>query len=419
MPQLTRRAFLSASGLAAQRPAQKPNIILFVSDDHQADALSFLGHKHVRTPHLNSVFSQGVFFKNAYVFGANQTSVCAPARTQLHSGRNLYHWAQRQAASKNPNEYCLAQAFRAAGYITARSGKAVNVPAPLCEEFHSNVMNSRIPVNVHVDNAVAFLNEHAGKQPFFLAVEPRIPHAPYPTIDKHLTHYLKRNIELPANFAERHPIQGIAGIDETSGVDERRALEDRARYYASIAYMDEEFGRLLAALNKSGQRENTILVFAGDNGYSLGEHGLTGKANLYEKGGMHIPLTFAGPGIAKGMTAAFAYMMDIFPTLCDLAGVAIPSQLDGRSLRPVLVNPKKQSRETLHTAYLDSQRAIRDQRWKLLRFPKLDKTLLFDLESDPHEMRDLAGDPAQASRIQKMRAQLATACKQAGDPHAS
>ena len=98
-----------------------------------------------------------------------------------------------------------------------------------------------------------------------------------------------------------------------------------ARYYASTTYWDAQVGRLIAALKEAKQFDNTIFVIAGDNGLSLGEHGLLGKQNLYEFGGMHVPLIFAGPGIPKGETKSFAYLMDIYPTLCEMTGTPVPT----------------------------------------------------------------------------------------------
>ena len=175
-----------------------------------------------------------------------------------------------------------------------------------------------------------------------------------------------------------------------------------ARYYASITWMDHEIGRILDALQASGEASNTIVVFAGDNGLSLGEHGLLGKQNLYEYGGMHVPLLFAGPGVTNGSTQSFAYLMDVFATVCDLAGIQKPDGLDSRSLAPVLHDPSASVRDRILTAYCGVQRSIRDRQWKLIRYPHIDKTQLFDLAADPHELKDLSADPAHKAELARM-----------------
>ena len=188
-----------------------------------------------------------------------------------------------------------------------------------------------------------------------------------------------------------------------------------ARYYASISYLDAQVGRILDALKDTGRLDQTIFIVAGDNGLSFGEHGLLGKQNLYEFGGMHVPLIFAGPAIPKGETKALAYLMDIFPTVCDFTGIPAPGRLEGKSLRPVISGQIPRVREYAFTAYKTVQRAIRDERWKLIRYPEINKTQLFDLQNDPHELHDLSSDPASAPRIQSLTAELVKEQGELGD----
>jgi arylsulfatase A-like enzyme len=188
-----------------------------------------------------------------------------------------------------------------------------------------------------------------------------------------------------------------------------------ARYYASITYLDAQVGRIVEALRAAGQLERTIFVVAGDNGLSMGEHGLLGKQNLYEFGGMHVPLAFAGPGVTQGQSKALVYLMDIFPTICDFVGAPAPGRVEGKSLRGIIRGETPRVREYAFTAYREVQRAIRDERWKLIRYPQIDKTQLFDLQSDPHEMHDLAADPGSAGQIQALMAELEKEQRDLGD----
>ena len=140
-----------------------------------------------------------------------------------------------------------------------------------------------------------------------------------------------------------------------------------------------------------------------------------GKQNVYENGGMQVPLVIGGPGIAPGHTDAFAYLMDIFPTVCELLGTAVPQGIDGKSLAPILAGKANQVRPHVFTCYTDVQRSIRDQRWKLIRYPKINRSQLFDLQADPHEMKDLADEASQASKVSEMMALLAQTQREYGD----
>ena len=168
-----------------------------------------------------------------------------------------------------------------------------------------------------------------------------------------------------------------------------------------ITGFDSHVGRLLATLDRLKLRDNTLIVFLSDHGLAIGSHGLMGKQNLYEVG-MKAPLVFCGPGVPHGESQALVYLYDILPTLCDLAGVKIPADEDGLSLASVIAGRTDRVRDSLFTGYRDVQRAVRDDRWKLIRYPKVDRTQLFDLKNDPDEIHDLADEPAQAERIAQL-----------------
>jgi arylsulfatase A-like enzyme len=188
-----------------------------------------------------------------------------------------------------------------------------------------------------------------------------------------------------------------------------------ARYYASITYLDDQVGRVIQAVKDSGQFDNTIVILAGDNGLSLGEHGLLGKQNLYEFGGMHVPLVFAGPGIPKGESHALVYLYDVFATVCQLTGIPKPARVDGKSLAPITIGQTARVRDYALTAFKTLQRSVRDERWKLIRYPHINKTQLFDLQSDPHEMNDLSARPEYAEKLQAMMRLLQKAQRECGD----
>jgi arylsulfatase A-like enzyme len=175
-----------------------------------------------------------------------------------------------------------------------------------------------------------------------------------------------------------------------------------ANYYACVTGLDHHIGRIFAELKASGQWDNTIIIFSADNGLSMGEHGLFGKQNLYEFGGMHVPLVIAGPGIAQGKSEAFVYLMDLFTTFADFAGAKVPDGVEGKSIAQILSGKQPKVRDLLYTGYRDCMRSIRDDRWKLIRYPLVDRTQLFDLSNDPHELNNLADKPEHAAKIAEL-----------------
>jgi arylsulfatase A-like enzyme len=270
------------------------------------------------------------------------------------------------------------------------------------------------------DKAIDFIQRTAGKKPLCLYIAPHEPHDPQYATPDFYAHYRPEDVPLPKAFAAFHPFDnGDIKLRDEMTLPWPRTKENLgrklARYYASTEYWDAAMGRIIQALRDAGQFENTIFIIAGDNGLSLGEHGLLGKQNLYEFGGMHVPLIVAGTGIPKGETRAMVYLMDVFPTLCELSGTPVPKRVEGQSLAPVIRGEKPGVREFMFNAYKDCQRSISDERWKVIRYPLIDKTQLFDLAHDAHEESDLAGHPENGSRINEMLGKLAELQKQYDD----
>ena len=189
-----------------------------------------------------------------------------------------------------------------------------------------------------------------------------------------------------------------------------------AEYYRYISYLDAQIGRVVEALEASPQAKNTIIVFAADSGVGRGSHGLIGKQNMYEHS-LRVPLVIVGPGIpANQKTDAMCYLFDVMSTLGSLCGVTGPSSNEGIDLTPVLRKPATPARGKMMFAYREIQRAFRDERWKLIRYPQIDRNQLFDLNADPHELTNLADRPEHKSRIASMTAALSAEMKRLGDP---
>ncbi|RPI81112.1 MAG: DUF4976 domain-containing protein [Planctomycetaceae bacterium] len=188
-----------------------------------------------------------------------------------------------------------------------------------------------------------------------------------------------------------------------------------AEYYGMITHMDEQIGRILQTLRETGQAGNTLVVFTADNGLALGSHGLLGKQSVYEHS-MRTPLIIAGPGIPRGKSSqAFTYLFDLFPTLCDVLGIKPPGALAGKSLKPIWEGRQDRVRESVFLPFLDIQRAVRDERWKLIAYPEIGHLQLFDLESDPHELTNLIDTAAQAEHVNRLRKLMTGWQKQMGD----
>jgi arylsulfatase A-like enzyme len=235
--------------------------------------------------------------------------------------------------------------------------------------------------------------------------------------------YNPKNIPVPENFMPEHPFDN----GEMKIRDEKLAPWPRtpeiiqqhiADYYGMITHLDDEIGRILETLEETGRANNTIIVFAGDNGLAVGQHGLMGKQNLYDHS-IRVPLIFTGPGIPKGKKSdALCYLLDIFPTLCELTSLPIPETVEGRNLMPVIRGEEQKLRDNLFFAYKDIQRAVRDDRHKLIEYSVEDvrTTQLFDLDNDPWEVNDLSTDPSYSSHLVRLREELARWQKEVSDP---
>jgi arylsulfatase A-like enzyme len=423
------RAFflLLSACFAAQLSAARPNILHIHADDHRADGLGALGAPGLLTPNLDTLVARGFTFTRAYTQGSMIGAVCTPSRTMMLTGRSWQRIPGAKDAhpdAKDPKTF-LPSVLASAGYRTWHMGKGGNgFPAGL-RTFQTSILDEAKGTDnpatdrAHAsqrlaDRTIAFLKEHAARQdgaPFYAYLAPPVPHDPRSAEPRFHAMYEASKIPLSPAFMPSHPWNN----GEMTVRDERlapwpRTPEDTrqqtADYYACVTGLDHHIGRIFAALKETGQWENTIIVFSGDNGLSLGEHGLFGKQNLYEYGGMHVPLVIAGPGIPQGRTAAFAYLMDLFPTFAKLAEAKLPPGVEGQDLLPVIRGEKPSVRTAAYLGYRDCMRSVSDGRWKLIRYPLVDRTQLFDLEKDPRELTNLAESPAHAETLRRLQARL-------------
>lgn len=399
---------LATGQLIAAGTDRKPNVVILLADDLRPDGLHALGNPVVKTPHLDPLISSGFIFRRCYTMGSMVGAVCRPSRTMLLTGQSMFR-ADNKPSGAGPDEFTFPRAMKEAGYATLHAGKYDNSPKAITSEFEETYDPG--DATAVADKAVKFIGEHAGKQPLFLYIAGHEPHDPQNATPEFYAQYKPEDVVIPPNFAPYQPFDnGEMVVRDEKTIPWPRTKEmlskKLARYYASTAYWDAEMGRILDALRKAGEFENTIFVIGGDNGLSLGEHGLVGKQNVYEFGGMHVPCVFAGKGIPSGETRALAYWMDLFPTICQMVSIHTPTRVEGLSLAPVIQGEKTKVREFMYNAYRNCERSISDDRWKLIRYPLINKTQLFDLSVDPHEEHDLAADPAQAMRISDLMSRL-------------
>ncbi len=415
--------------------ADQPNVVFLFADDMRADSVGALGNPTVKTPTLDSLVKRGFSFQNAYCLGGNSPAVCTPSRNMLLSGNAYFRWKdflpkgvknEERRGNISPGDGPnWPISFREAGYVTYHYGKLGNT-APLIQaqfDLDKHLLNEQVerrsgqPGLTISDDAIEFIKAQDGSKPFFMYLAYGNPHDPRVVDAEYLDLYREDEIPLPSNFLPQHPFDNGEMVirDELLLPWPRTAEGIRHQlheYYATITCLDHHMGRVLQALKDYHFDENTIVIFSADQGVAIGSHGLLGKQNLYDAA-MKVPLIFAGPSIPHGSSTALLYLLDLYPTLCDMVGAPIPSGIDGRSFRDSFSgNP---ARSELFFSYMDCQRGIRDQRYKLLRYPKVKVTQLFDLQSDPAEMKNLVDDPEQKERVESMMKRLETLQREFGD----
>lgn len=446
-------AFVPASPkLEAADRSARPNVLFLFSDDQRFDAWGGAGTEEIRTPALDRLAESGMIFTQAHIMGSMRPAVCMPSRAMLMTGRTLFHLSG-DGGRIPPEHPTLPETLRRAGYATFATGKWHNDRESFARGFtHGGKvfiggMSEHEAVPVHdfdpegkypnarrykgekhsselfTDAAIAFLESHEAKAPFFMYVSYTAPHDPRSCPPPYNTMYDPARLKLPPNFMPEHPFDNgelrirdemLAPFPRTPEV----VRQHIADYFAMITHLDAQIGRLLHVLRAGPHGRNTLIIFAGDNGLAVGQHGLMGKQSLYEHS-IRVPLILSGPGIPEDTrTDALCYLNDLYPTICEMLGVAIPESVEGRSLRPVIRDPGAEVRDTVFYAYKNQQRGIRAGRYKLLAYLVEGQrtTQLFDLEDDPWEMRNLADSPDHQSVRRKLETMLAGRMKELDDP---
>jgi len=438
----------------------RPNFLFMIADDHRHSALGALGTEAVSTPTFDQLIADGACFTQAHIMGSTSGAVCMPSRGMLMSGCGLFH-----TPDPLPDDVpLLPELLRESGYRTFGAGKWHNRRGSYARCFGESGavffggMNDQyaMPVNdfdpagayppaetyiadgfattVFSDEMIDFLNQRGpdDAEPFFAYIaftsphDPRTPPPPYDAM------YDPADIELPPNFMPEHPFEiGVRDIrDEVlagypRGKDEiKRHIAD---YYGMISHMDHDIGRILQTLEARGLRENTVVIYTSDHGLGVGQHGLMGKQNLYDHS-MRIPLIMRGPGVPAGLRSrALLYLLDLYPTLLEMAGVAVPGHTAGHSLAALLNEVTYMHRRQIFSAYqgvfghpagAPYQRSIKNERKKLIQtvVDGEETWQLFDLINDPYEINNLIAEAASAPLVERLKEDLKKRGARADDP---
>ncbi|HMC11409.1 MAG TPA: sulfatase-like hydrolase/transferase, partial [Pirellulaceae bacterium] len=442
-----------------------------VADDQRPDTIAALGNPHIQTPNLDALVRRGTAFTRATC----AHPLCYPSRAELLTGCTGFRNGTFSELKLNPGIPLWPEVMRQAGYRTCYVGKWHTAGRPSkigyteCDGLYASGRpvaenyvdfrgrpatgyggwqfqtdsGERFPekglgltpnISSEFADAAIRLIQKKSEQPFFIHVNFTAPHDPRIWPPGYEKKYEASKLPLPANFRGEHPFDhgNIRGRDELLlpfPRTEDDVRQELACYYAVISHLDEQIGRIFKSLDDTNQRENTLIIHTADHGLAIGSHGLVGKQNMYEHT-INVPLVIAGPGIPPGQRrAAQCYLRDLFPTICDLAGITAPPHsregeapaepTDGKSLLPVLRGDKAELYPFIIGYFQDSQRMIREGNWKLAWYPKIDRWQLFDLANDPHELHNLLDRSDQHQRIADLRGKLLGWLKQQSDPVAA
>ncbi len=463
---------LGLGGCTTVFEKKHPNILFIFADDQAFDTINALGYDEVETPNLDRLVRNGVTFTHAYNMGAWHGAVCVASRTMLNTGRFL--WEARdlepELLSEQDQGHFWSQVMKNAGYDTYMSGKwhvkgidpndifdHVRDVRPGMPKDHFDWENPNQhhlgydrPVEGEEDewspydesmggfwqggthwsevlgnHAIDFLEKaESSDDPFFMYLAFNAPHDPRQSPKEYVDKYPLENVSVPENFQPLYPHKDDIGCgyglrDERLAPFPRTEYAvkvNRREYYAIITHMDAQIGRILDALEASGKADDTFIFFTADHGLAVGHHGLIGKQNMYDHS-VRVPLFVNGPDVPKEKQINTpVYLQDVMASSLDLAGIEKADHMDFNSLMPIINGEKEKNYDLIYGGYMELQRMVTDGDFKLIYYPKIDKTILYNLVDDPMEMNNLADDPHYANKVQEMRQKLREMQVELSDP---
>lgn len=457
-------AAMTLAGMAARvgHAADRPNVVFLFADDLTYASIRELGNPEIETPNLDRLVRRGTTFTRAYNQGGFHGAVCIASRTMLVTGRSLWHARDldQQFQKGQKDRLLWPELMKRAGYDTYFTGKwhvavdpakvfdtvshvrpgmpktvepAYDRPRddrpdpwkPWDEELGGYWEGGRHWSAVVADDAIEFLTrakEH--ENPFFLYVAFNAPHDPRQSPKEFVDRYPLESIRLPASFLPEYPWKDAIGCsaelrDEKLAPfprTEHAVKVHRQEYYAIITHLDEQIGRILDALDAAGHGDDTCVFFTADHGLAVGQHGLVGKQNLYDHS-VRIPFIAMGPPFPKNRRIDTPIQLqDVAPTALELAGAAIPEDFEFRSLLPHLAESRSTPDRAVYGAYMDLQRSITQDGFKLILYPAVPKVLLFNLRDDADERQDLSDEPSYRDLQRRLFAQLQVLQRERDDP---
>lgn len=450
---ISRRKFIERAGLLGaglfssaassgyrKSESSRPNILFLLTDDQRWDTLSCAGNPVLQTPNVDRLAENGVLFTNAFV----TTSICPANRACIFSGKHMRsHGISGFDDSFSPKAFLQTYPalMREAGYRTGFIGKygvgetlyprkqfdfwqGFDGPGSYFQEVDGNKVHSS---RMMADQCSAFLRGSSKTQPWCLSVSFKAPHHPWNQFDPELGQ-LYNDLILPlgssaTSAAETSQPSFIR--DSLSGsrwwnIDDDEIQGWLRDYYRLVKGMDLAVGRIVKSLDELGFSDNTVIVFTSDNGYLLYEHGLMGKWLMYEES-IRIPMIVYDPRLPGELRGRrrdeMVLSIDCAPTLLAMAGIEIPSEMQGRDLTPLILGQAPTWREDWYYEHTHSEpyprniprsQGVRTERWKYIRYidenPRFEQ--LFDLENDPSEMSNLAADTGQEKTLEHLRQRL-------------
>jgi len=438
---------LSFSAFSQQK--KQPNVLFIISDDLTTTALGSYGNEKAHTPAIDQLAKESTVFTRAYT----QYPVCGPSRASFMFGyypnaTQTYGYVsgRENVGADRPS---LAELFKQNGYYTARVSKIYHMgvpidiengtdgtddPASWTEKFNSQgpewkaegkaelVQNNadgsieRKGGNVmtivqatggdlaHSDGKTAeksseLIRTHKDK-PFFLAVGFVRPHVPFVAPAEYFSPFPYEGIKLPKqveNDWDDIPERGINYVTsvnaDMNSVQKQKAI---AAYYASVSYMDAQVAKVLKTLKEEGLEDNTIVIFTSDHGFHLDEHEFWMKVSLHEES-VQVPMMIKVPGKKPAITNSFTELIDLYPTLAELAGLDYPKGIQGKSLMPILENPRKKVREFAFSVTQGGKSfLVRTDKWAYIQYDEDAGSgmELYDMKKDPNQFTNLAMNPA-------------------------
>ncbi len=436
---LAAAAVVYAAGAA--EPPKRPNV-LFIAVDDLNHWVGHLGrNKQTKTPNIDRLANRGVTFTRAYC----AAPVCNPSRAALLSGlrpssTGVYDNGQ-DWKPVIPREQTLTTQFLSAGYKVYGAGKIYHAnahrpgewtdyfvggrgkatPHPTAKndgvggiKFQPLTDDSTLPDESIVDYGIQHLTTTHDK-PFFLAVGLHKPHMPWNVPKKYYDLFPLESIELPPTTKDDLKDVPPAGVRMARPDGDHAAMRRSGRwkeavqaYLATIAYCDAQIGRLLDAYDKSPHKENTVIVFWGDHGWHLGEKEHWRKFALWEEA-TRMPYIWVVPGVTRpgGVCDRTVDLMSVYPTLCDICGLATPGHVEGVTIAPLLRDPKAAWDRPALTTFHKDNHTVRTERWRYIRYADGGEEL-YDHDADPYEWKNVAGDPQFADTKKRLLEWLPT-----------